>query len=260
MKELLKDYDKGRVDVFIGYLKQLETEKKDNKVIAWWYKQIKAEQFVNAFKKVAATGLYIDGDSVTLNYRGKLIITYDYHAYKNKITITYPETIFDFEVVYEGDIFSFRKESGKVIYSHKIENPFKTDKTIIGAYGVIKNKRGEFIEIITKEDIDKMQNTSTMKNIWKAWYDRMVLKSIIKRICNVHFHDITSTIDEIDNETNEPDRATIDKLILDEIDNADTEDELGKIYKTNKSVVSDGEQFLKVLTKRKQEIKDGVLS
>jgi len=255
MKELLKGFDENKVDIFLTYLKQLETTvDKDKKVIAWWYKNITPIQFASAFKKVAESGLFIDGDSITLNYKGKMIITYDYHAYKNKINLIYPETIFDFQVVYVGDIFTFRKENGKVIYSHKIENPFGLKKEIVGAYGIVKNKRGEFIELLNKDDIDKMKNTSTMKNIWDKWYDRMVLKSIIKRICSIHFHDITKTIDDVDNETNEPGRATISDLIQREIEDATTESELTKIYKENVAKVDDKEAFIKMLASKKNEI------
>lgn len=255
MKTLLKDFEKNKVDIFIAYLNKLETDKdKDGKVIAWWYSKLSKNDFANAFKKVYEQGLFIDGDSVSLNYRKKLIITYDYHAYKNKVTLSYPETIFDFQLVYEGDNFTFRKESGNVIYSHTISDPFNKSKKLKGAYGVIKNKRGEFIEFLSLSDIEKMQNTSLMKNIWKQWFDRMVLKSIIKRICNVHFHDITKGIDSVDNETNEPKRATIDELIQKDIDNASTEAELTKIYKANISTIEDKESFINILGKKKSEI------
>lgn len=261
MKELLKDFDSNKVDIFISYVNQLKSEvDKDKKIKNWWASQQKDLQYVDLFKKVYETGLFIDGDSVTITFRGKMLITYDYHAYKNKILANYPETIFDFQVVYKGDDFTFRKESGQVIYSHKMNDPFNTSKIIEGAYGIIKNSRGEFIELLTNTDIQKMKNTSKMKNIWDAWFDRMVLKSVIKRICSVHFKDITKDIDSIDNLTNEPERATIEELILNDIDSADTEKELAKIYNDNISTIQNKEEFLKVLSSRKKEILDGVLS
>lgn len=255
MKDKLKNYDNNKVDIFISYVNQLKSEvDKDGKLKNWWAQKQTDTQYIDIFKKVYETGLFIDGDSVTITFRGKMLVTYDYHAYKNKILLSYPETIFDFQVVYKGEEFSFRKESGKVIYTHKINNPFDNNKEIVGAYGIIKNSKGEFIELITTDDIQKMKNTSTMKHIWNSWYDRMVLKSVIKRICSVHFKDITKDIDMIDNLTNEPERATIDELILNDIDNAETEDQLNLIYKNNKGVVKDTEQFISVLSKRKKEI------
>jgi len=261
VRKFLKECDKSKVDIYISYLQSLEAEKdKDGKLKNYWFKNVTPEQYANTFKKVYETGLFIDGDSVTLNYRKKLIITYDYHAYKNKIMISYPETIFDFQVVNEGDEFSFKKESGSVIYSHIISNPFNNNKKIIGAYGIIKNRRGEFIEHLSTSEIEKMKNTSTMKNIWVAWYDRMVLKSIIKRICNVHFKDITQTIDIIDNETNEPERALISDLIQTDIKNAKTTEELTIIYNTNIGIVEDIESFINILGDRRKEIENDNLS
>lgn len=255
MENLLKDYDKTKVDIFISYLSSLKTETdKDGKVKNWWYNKVTKDEFADKFRKVYDTGLSIDGDSVTLNYRKKLIITYDYHAYVNKIMITYPESILDFQNVYKGDIFTFKKESGKIIYSHTISNPFDINKIIIGYYGVIKNRKGEFIEFLNKTDLDKMQNTSTMKYIWDNWYDRMTLKSVIKRICGVHFHDITKAINKEDNEINEPIRANINEDIQKEIDEAKTNEELTVIYQANIKTIEDKEGFIELLGSRKTEI------
>lgn len=261
IKKLLKNYDSEKVDIYISYLQNLKTEKtKDGKLANWWFDKVSEQDFANVFKKVANTGLFIDGDSITLNYRKKLVITYDYHAYKNKVMLSYPETIFDFQIVYKDDSFTFRKESGKVIYSHTIANPFDTKKEIQGAYGVIKNRKGEFIEFLTMDDIDKMKNTSLMKNIWNTWFDRMVLKSIIKRICNIHFKDIVKDIDTIDNETNNLNATNINELIQKDIENAKTQEDLTKIYNENIGTIEDVEGFINLLTEKKKEIKNGQVS
>lgn len=255
MKELLKKYDSNKVDIFISYINQLKTEKNNNgKLKNYWATQTSDIDFINAFKKVYETGLFIDGDSITLTFRGKLVITYDYHAYKNKVSMSYPETKYDFGLVYKGDEFLFRKESGKVIYTHKLNNPFDTKKELIGTYGIIKNSKGEFIELLDIGTINKIRQSSKMQNIWNEWFDRMVLKSVIKRICNIHFHDITNDIDMIDNEQNDPERATIEGLLLTDIENAETEEQLALIYKNNISIIADRENFIKLLSKRKNEI------
>lgn len=255
MRTLLKNYPLDKVQGFESYLKQLETEKdKGGNSKNWWYKNITKEEFANVFKRVASKGLYIDGDSVSLAYRKKLVINFDYHAYKNKVLITYPESTFDFGLVYQGDKYTFAKESGKVIYSHKMADPFNTNKVLIGAYGIIRNSKGEFIELLTISDIEKMKNTSMMKSIWDTWFDRMVLKSVIKRICNVYFHDITKDIDEEDNEQNEPANATIPDLIQAKIIAAETEEDLTYIYHTYKGDVEDQEAFVNMLSVRKKEI------
>ena len=257
IKKELKDFDKSKVDIFISYLNILKTEKdKEGKQLNWWFSKISENDFINVFKKVANTGLFIDGDSVTLTYRKKLIITYDYHAYENKVILSYPESIFDFQIVHKEDVFTFRKESGKVIYSHTMTNPFNNKKEIVGAYGVIKNRKGEFIDFLTLDDIEKMKNTSTMKGIWNTWFDRMVLKSIIKRICSAHFKDIVKDIDIIDNETNEPERANISGLLQKDIEAAKTETELTTIYNKNIGSVEDIEAFINMLTEKKKELKE----
>lgn len=258
IKKLLKNYDAEKVDIYISYLKALKTEKnKEGKLVNWWFDKVTSEQFADVFKKEAIKGLFIDGDSVTLTYRKKLIVTYDYHAYKNKVMLSYPETIFDFQIVYKEDSFTFRKESGKVIYSHTITNPFDTKKEIQGAYGVIKNRKGEFIEFLTMEDIAKMKNTSMMKNIWNTWFDRMVLKSIIRRICNIHFKDITKDLDVIDNESNDLNATNINELIQKDIENAKTQEDLTKIYNQNIGNIEDVEGFINMLSEKKKELKNG---
>jgi len=246
MNELLVKYDKDKVNVFINYINDL---KKDDK--NWWIKKASKNDLANIFIKVYQTGLTIDGDSVTLNYLKKIVVTYDYHAYINKILINYPETIFDFNLVNQGDEFSFKKESGKVIYLHKINNPFETKKDIIGAYGVLKNRKGEFLEIITKEDIAKFKKTSKMTFIWNSWEDRMILKSIIKRLCNVHFKDLVKDIDKQDNELNEPNRVMFDDEILRGLDDIATIEELNIFYKENVNKVEDKKQFIDLCASKK---------
>ncbi len=255
MEELLKDYDKKRVDVFINYLEELKNELKDGKPKNWWFKSVSKLEFAGAFKKVASEGLFIDGDTVTLNYLKKLVVTYDYHAYQNKVKAVHPDTIFDFGLVYEGDKFSFSKESGRVVYNHEISNPFNTERVIIGAYGVIKNKTGEFLETISTTDIKKMQKSSKMGYIWKEWFDRMVLKSIVKRICKVHFKDVVKGLEEEDNEQYDMDLIGLDEDIIESIENCKTIDDLSEIYTENNLKVKDKKVFMKKLSEKKESIK-----
>lgn len=241
---------KDKVDIYINYIKSL---KKDDKTA--WAKTTSENDFEAIFKKVANTGMYIDGDSITLaSLKGKLVANYDYHAFKNKVLLTYPDTIFDFGIVYEGDEYLFSKDSGKVSYSHKMNNPFQTDKKIIGAYGIIKNAKGEFVETINMQDIDKMKRTSKMSFIWDAWFDRMVLKSVIKRICSVNFKDIVKDIDSLDNEANDPNRVSIPQVIIDALDEAKTQKDLNEIHAKYIDTVEDKNVFLSMLTSKKQEI------
>ena len=256
---MLKDYNQRDVDVFINYIDFLKKEKdKGGKVKNWWVTTIKDHEYAEIFKKSVQNGTPINGDSVTLTFRGKLLITYDYHAYKNKILLNYPETVFDFAVVYDTDKFNFQKKDGKVFYTHELTDPFQTNKKIIGAYGIIKNKRGEFIELLNISDIEKMKNASNMKYIWNTWLDRMVLKSVIKRICRVHFKDITKEMDEVDNQQSEPENALIDADLQEKIQNCTDLNGLTDIYNAYFSEVKDKNQFINLLGNRKKEINGNI--
>ena len=120
----------------------------------------------------------------------------------------YPESVIDCQLVREGDEFDFSKESGKVIYTHKISNPFEK-KEIIGAYCIIKNKRGEFITILTKDDIDKHRKVAKTDYIWRQWFDEMALKTVVKKACKLHFADVYQNIEEVDNENYD-----LEKLVI----------------------------------------------
>lgn len=127
-------------------------------------------------------------------------MTIDYHTYKNKLLETYPESLIDIQLVFDGDDFNFSKESGKIIYNHKINNPFAKDKKAIGGYCVIKNRMGEFLEIMNDTEIQKCKQVAKMKNIWNTWETEMYLKTIMKRACKRFFHDIVKEIEDKDNE------------------------------------------------------------
>jgi len=170
----------------------------------------------------------------------------------------YPETIFDMQNVNEGDTFSFLKESGKVIYSHKMNDPFATNKKIIGTYCIIKNCRGEFIETLNQDDIKKMRNVANTQAIWDTWEGEMILKSVIKRACKRHFNDIVVNIETLDNDNYEPENVTIDSDIQTKIQNCNTVDELQLLYDISINDIEDEKVFIKLMTERKIEIKKEV--
>lgn len=158
-----------------------------------------ADVLAKLFRRVGAEGLVFDGKHVSLQSTG---ISYDYVAYKNKMLLAYPETMLDMSEVKEGDTFTASKESGKVVYSHKIADAMKTGDvtSIVGAYCVIKNKRGEFLTTLSKEDIAKHRKVAKGDFIWSAWFKEMVLKTVLKKACKYHFDDIFESMNEIDNE------------------------------------------------------------
>lgn len=253
IKQALKDYKKEDVDIYTSYLKSLGAAKKKGELANPWFNKVGINQYVDAFKKVAKTGVYIDGEDVTLNYRKGLVISYGYQAYKNRLLLRYPESIIDLQLVRKDDSFSFFKENGKVMYKHVLNSPF-TDLPIIGVYCIIKNRRGEFIENLSMKEVDKMKNVSKMDFIWRSWEGEMVLKSAIKRACKRHFKDAVKDIEEIDNEGYELENVNVDRSIQQEIQKCTTIDELEDLYKNKNEQQTDKKTFLNLLTQRKEEI------
>lgn len=259
IKKGLSEFNSTHVEVYVKYLKQLETEKaKDGKLKNYWFAQNVTDQSaIELFKKVALDNLYIDGETITIGYKGKVIVTYNYQAYKNLVLNIYPESTFDMQNVYKGDEFSFRKESGKVMYSHKITDPFATNREIIGTYCIIKNSRGEFLETLNLEDIKKMRATATTQAVWDAWETEMILKSVIKRSCKRHFKDIVRNVETLDNENYDLELSSLndkDIEIRKLIENAETQEAIAQIYRDNQNIFSDKSILIKLCGERKNEI------
>ncbi len=203
IKELLSDKDEQKVANFVSYIYELETKKKKDRGGSWvianpWASKITAKAYAQRFNRVDAEGLAFDGKHITMDTRG---INYDYVAYKNKMLLAYPETEINFAAVFKGDEFEFRTGDFKVHYSHKIINPFnKNTDDIIGAYCVIKNKRGEFLTTLDANEIKKHRAVAKTDAIWKKWFIEMVYKTVIKKACKYHFDDMFTNIDAEDNE------------------------------------------------------------
>lgn len=195
----LQDYNQNDVEKYASYIYSSMTAKdRDGNLKNKFLQYRPAAHHIHNFKQVEAQGLVFDGKHVTLQSTG---ITFDYVAYKNKMLKTYPETKMDFAVVYESDEFTFRRDSGKVSYSHELGNPFsQNENKIIGAYCVIKNNRGEFLTILDKEAIQKHRKVARSDSIWSKWFTEMVKKTIVKKACKDHFDDMYNDIEELDNE------------------------------------------------------------
>lgn len=251
----------AQIEAYIAYLKKLETEKKKDKNGTWvvantWFAKFTEDKAVNLFYSVASKGLFIDGDTVLIQCRGVDIVPeYTYNAYKNLVQIKYPETTFDWGLVYQGDTFSFGKQNGKIVYSHTLGDPFSTNRTIVGAYGIIRNRSGEFIETINTEDIAKFRNVAKTKTIWDAWYDRMVLKSVIKRICHIAFKDIVNGIDAEDNENYDLSLVDVNDTMQREVAECQTVAEVKAFYDKYINEVEDTNTLVALCSKRKNEIK-----
>ena len=173
-------------------------------------KDKETNQYVNSFNineffiyskitEIIENGFALDGINYVIYSNNMVLPTY--HAYKNKIYMVYPESVIDLQLIREGDEYNFAKESGSVVYSHSIADPFiDKEPKIIGAYCIIKNSRGEFLETLNLTDFQKMKSIASNTNTWKNWESEFWKKSVIKRACKTHFHDITKDIDAQDNE------------------------------------------------------------
>ena len=254
----LSGFKEEKVEQFATYCVRLalEIDKKTEKPKNKWITKKTAEQLAVYFKRVAQDeGMFLDGVNITLTNRG---IQYDYKAYKNRVLLVYPESIIDNQLVYKDDVFKFRKESGKVIYSHEINNPFEQkDEDVIGAYCVIKNRRGEFLTTLGLEDIKKHRKVAKTDKIWQEWFKEMCLKTVIKKSCSVHFNDITTNMEQLDNESNydveNPQNIEIDdKAKIDEISSLIV---LRKFYSDNKDKFTKNPELLKYIQKKQADLK-----
>lgn len=197
--QLIWEENQVNSEKYAQYCVRLSLEKdKDWELKNPWMSKKSDETLATLYKRVASEGLVFDGVHITLQSTG---VSYDYVAFKNKMYLVYPETQFDAGLVYKEDEFSFSKNDWKVTYSHKITNPFsQKDQYITGAYAVVRNKRGEYITLLSREDLEKHKKTAKTKYIWDAWYAEMCLKTIVKKACKLHFGDIFTWVEEMDNE------------------------------------------------------------
>lgn len=252
--ELLKtNKEKENVERFATYVQRItdETDKATGKKKNPHMNFKSPEICANDFKMIQSQGLVFDGKHITYQSTG---ISFDYQAYKNKMLVAYPESTIDIQIVKEGDEFDSEKESGKVIYTHKIKSPFEpvTEQNIVGAYCVIKNSRGEFLTTLGKLDIEKHRKVARQDGFWQKWFAEMVMKTVIKKGCKTHFDDVVQVIEEIDNEQNNLENP-ID-LPLDykqQVDAIDSIEELKAYYQKNKGI---GKDFDKYVTMRKNAL------
>jgi len=244
--ELLRDQpNKADVETFAAYIKKISMD------LANRYMTDRTEEEIAIlFRRVSEEGLVFDGKHITLQSNG---ISYDYQAYKNKMILAYPESTIDLSLVYKGDEFSVSKESGSVMYHHNIGNPLEQKtEDITGGYCVIKNKRGEFLTLLSREDIDKHRKVAKTDMIWSKWPKEMALKTIIKKACKQHFSDIYEKIDEMDNGNYELENPLDLSLEYKQaIDAIDTLEALAAYYEANKG---QGAAFDKYVSIRKDQL------
>lgn len=255
IKELKDWKNKEEVETFGAYCQKLLVEKnKDGTRKNGWFEHKTPSELADVFKRVANDGLVFDGKHVTFQSTG---VSYDYVAYKNKMLKAYPESKIDIGTVAKEDEVSFEKVDGTVIYRQIIKNPFQspTEETIIGAFCVIKNSRGDFLTTLSKEEIEKHRKVARTDYIWKAWFKEMVLKTVIKKACKQHFDDVTEKMDEDDNKNNDiTNPLDLELQYKQEIDQLDTLEELDAYRQANSGKGKDVDTYL---FKRAKAIKEG---
>lgn len=253
-------------DIFKKYVQELQLKKRLNKnKNTWefanpWASKKSADWYADCWQKIEASGLSFDGKHITLNENG---VSYDYVAYKNKMLLAYPETEIDVELVYKGDTFTFAKENGVIQYKHIYINPFAhQDKDIIGGYCIIKNKRGEFLTLLSKSEIEKAKAIAKTKAIWDAWYPEMCKKTVIKKAVKFHFDDIYAQMEEEDNrnydvETQVKETEQLPEALVNAINEAPDYEALKGIYKREYSGLGSAAlqaEFIALSTARKEAL------
>lgn len=248
-------------DIFDIYVNKLKTETdKDGKLKNYWATQKNDKFWEDCWKVAEQSGLKFDGKHLTITQNG---LTFDYVAYKNKMLQVYPDSVIDCSLVYKGDSFAFEKENGHVTYKHIINNPFEhsMDK-IMGGYCVIKNKRGEFLTLLSKTEIEQAKKVAKTTKIWDSWYAEMALKTVIKKAVKFHFDDIYTVIEDSDNNNYDLDLADApDNDFPEPLKNAIFEapdyNALKDIYKreyNNLATAAQKAEFIQYSTQRKQEL------
>ena len=242
-----------RSEFFNQYIATLKADPKQA-----WAKGKSDKFWDNAWEVIVRSGLEFDGKHITVNSNGA---SFDYVAYKNKMLQVYPDSLIDIDLVYKGDTFVFEKDSGSVTYKHIIGNPFDhNDDNILGGYCVIKNKRGEFLTLLSKEEINKARKVAKTDSIWKAWFAEMCKKTIIKKAVKFHF----DAIEDEDNKNYDLDKIneeeTFPEALKNAITNAESYDALKDIYKreyTSLKTAALKAEFIQYSTARKQELQGG---
>jgi len=88
-----------------------------------WYSYARVEPLATIM------GSTVDGINAVITGKSMAMVTF--HGYKNVVLRNYPETEIDMGLVREGDEFSLAKESGGVVYTHTIAEPFGNPSIIV---------------------------------------------------------------------------------------------------------------------------------
>lgn len=83
------------------------------------------------------------------------------------------------EIVKEADKFEYRGPCELPVHNM---NPFGERGATMGVYCIAKTNGGEFlVDVMARDEIDKIKDCAKTKNVWNNWPDEMAKKAIIKR-------------------------------------------------------------------------------
>jgi hypothetical protein len=200
------------------------------------------------------------------------VIRYDYLLGKEGSTFdimnfnsqTRVDFFVDTIVEYELD------ESNKILHEGLFriykKNRLISKEKIIGGYCVIKNKRGEFLTLLSTTEIEQAKKVAKTTSIWDAWYAEMALKTVIKKAVKFHFDDIYTEMEEEDNKNYDldliEDKPVLPEGLVNAIMEAENVDKLKDIYKreyNNLDCASLKADFVQFCTNRKQELANASL-
>ena len=83
------------------------------------------------------------------------------------------------DVVKEADTFEYKGIDHTPMHHM---DPFSDRGPTVGAYCVAKTTAGDLlVDVISREQLDKIQKTAKTPDVWANWFDEMAKKAVIKR-------------------------------------------------------------------------------
>lgn len=153
--------------------------------------------FFAALRKCAGDGLVPDGREAVLNVYNTKVPKTDKWIKKvefvpmfggmvKKLYESGEVTYVDAAVVYERDLFAFRRGDASAI-EHEPYLGAEDPGPIVASYCIVRLKNGETKrEVMPLRDINRVREASKSKDKekspWNVWPDQMAIKSVIKRI------------------------------------------------------------------------------
>lgn len=126
-------------------------------------------------------------DIYVIPYKNMVRIEFKYSFWPKKLTELGVFKQVDAYIVREGETFEVKIENGKTELKH-IQNPFLTDKPIIGAYARGIKEDGEVvIATASKKELDAAAKAAKIKakgkmTIWDMWFEEVAKKVPLKRL------------------------------------------------------------------------------